>query len=92
LDLRRLDLAVREHESDGVAAAFALKREKIEINRVIRRVGAQSVDQGPGKRPFINKNIDRDSERDIKNKSWNLCTTEGGTVLKIRERQDSRAR
>jgi hypothetical protein len=62
-------LVVREHENDGVAAVAALEQERVERSPIIRRVGAQNVEQGPGKRQLINRIIERDSKKNAKEES-----------------------
>jgi hypothetical protein len=53
------------------------KKIKIEKNRIIRRMGAQSVEQGSGERSFINGIIGRDSNKHAEKQKWEHVSSAG---------------
>jgi hypothetical protein len=71
-------LVVREHENDGIAAPLVLDEETVREKSRNQGVGAESVEQGPENQLYINRILERDSEKDIKNKTMNLSAMESG--------------
>jgi hypothetical protein len=69
-------------QSDRLPAVLGFEEKRVERRRVIRAVGTQSVEQGPGEQSVLNRILKRDSDKGEKNKSGNTSPTDSGCSSK----------